>query len=240
MRRRTKVLLLLAALVVAGLSIATYVVLSIRIKDEDIIIEGNITYTREEMIAKILEDDKDYNPYILWWKTKYEKQKKIPFIDSYDIEINSMRSVTITVYEKEIVGCVEYKKVYMYFDKDGIIVESSRNLKEGVPVIAGLKFDYIVLNEYLPAGDDKVFDLILSVTQALKKYNVTTDKIYILSSGEVTLQLGNVKVLLGENKDMDRKVQNLSDLMPKLEGLNGTLDMKIYDSEKKGYTFRSN
>ena len=40
----------------------------------------------------------------------------------------------------------------MYFDKDGIVVESSTDLYENVPQIDGLKFDSIVINTKLDVG----------------------------------------------------------------------------------------
>ena len=43
----------------------------------------------------------------------------------YDIDFDGPFAVSITVYEKNVVGYVDYMSSHMYFDKDGIIVESS-------------------------------------------------------------------------------------------------------------------
>lgn len=45
------------------------------------------------------------------------------------------------MYEKNIVGYVHYLGKNVYFDKDGIVVESSDQEIEGVPLIKGLTFD---------------------------------------------------------------------------------------------------
>ena len=54
------------------------------------------------------------------------------------------------VFEKSVVGYVSYMSSYMYFDKDGIIVESSVEQLPGVPWITGLDFGHIILHQPLP------------------------------------------------------------------------------------------
>ena len=54
------------------------------------------------------------------------------------------------IYDKSIVGYVSYMSSYMYFDRDGIIVESSPDCLPGVPWITGLEFGRIVLYQHLP------------------------------------------------------------------------------------------
>ena len=41
------------------------------------------------------------------------------------------------VYEKSVAGYVEYMGRYMYFDQDGIVVESSETRTEGIPQVTG-------------------------------------------------------------------------------------------------------
>lgn len=209
-----------------------------RISDSDIVIEGNVKYTNEEMINYIFKSDWDKNPFVLYYKTKYGKQKVIPFIDEYDVQITSINSVKITVYEKKIIGYVTYMGSNMYFDKDGTIVESSVEVLEGVPKVTGLDFASIVLYESLPVEDSQVFRLILDTTQTLQKYNIVVDKIYISDKKEVSLYMQDIKVELGNDEDMNDKIRSLNDMLPGLDGLSGTLDIRQYDENNKGYTFK--
>ena len=211
---------------------------TLRIDDGDIEIRGNKKYTKEEMAAYIFNTDLDRNPFVLYYKTRFGKQNKIPFVDEYDVEFKSLQKIRITVYEKKIIGYVRYKGVNMYFDKDGTIVESSTEEIENIPRITGLKFDYIVLDETLPVGDEKIFHLILDLTQALAKYEVGVDRIYISEKQEVILYMDQVVVELGKNTDMVEKIQSLADMLPNLSGLSGTLNMKEYDENGNGYTFK--
>ena len=64
-----------------------------RISNSDIVIEGNVKYTNEEMINYIFKSDWDKNPFVLYYKTKYGKQKVIPFVDQYEVQITSINRV---------------------------------------------------------------------------------------------------------------------------------------------------
>lgn len=72
---------------------------------------------------------------------KYTDKKapklEIPFIAKTVIDIKWPSTINITVYEKSIIGYVYYYGSYMYFDKDGTVVESSYELLDGIPEIKG-------------------------------------------------------------------------------------------------------
>lgn len=235
---RKKRKFVIAIVVILLLAVIGGIIAVQRISDSDIVIEGNVKYTNEEMINFIFKSDWDKNPIVLYYKTNYGKQKVIPFVDQYDVQITSLNSVKITVYEKKIIGYVTYMGSNMYFDKDGTVVESSVEVLEGIPRVTGLDFTSIVLYESLPVEDNEVFRLILDTTQTLQKYNIVVDKIYISDKKEVSLYMQDIKVELGDDEDMNDKVRSLNDMLPELEGLSGTLDISEYDENNKGYTFK--
>ena len=89
------------------------------------------------------------NPNILFYVLFGEKDKEITFVQKYDVDIEWPDKLTVTVYEKPIVGYISYMGCNMYFDKDGKVVESSSASYENVPQIEGLEFKSIVLNSKL-------------------------------------------------------------------------------------------
>ncbi len=234
-RRKRKGIIILAVLFIMAVCIG--ILAMQRIDNKSIIVEGNEKYTNDEMINFIFKSDWDKNPFVLYYKTKYGKQETIPFVDEYEVEIVSLSSVKITVYEKKIIGYVSYMGTNMYFDKDGTVVESSGEVLEGIPLVTGLQFDTIVLYEELPVGDDEIFSLILDTTQTLQKYGIGVDKLYISGGKEVTLYIGEIEVLLGKDEDLNDKIRSLNDMLPNLTGLSGTLDLRAYNENNTGYTF---
>lgn len=201
-------------------------------------VEGNEHYTKEEIEELIIESRYDHNSLYLYWKYNYTDTKNIPFIDTVEVDMLSSHKVRITVYEKNVVGYIEYLESYMYFDKDGILVESSTRKIEGVPLITGLSFNHLVLHEELPVQDKKVFKTILNLTQLLKKHEITPDKIYFDKNLNMTLYFEKIKVLLGEDEGTDEKIARLQYLFPELIGLEGSLYMENYNEDSKNITFQ--
>lgn len=239
-----KILFLL--LIVAGiLGGIYYVKVTYTIKDEKVYVEGNVHYTAEEIKAIVMEGALGNNSLYLSMKYKNKGVEDIPFVDVMDVKILAPDSIKITVYEKALAGCVRYMDTYMYFDKDGCVVESSTVRTVGVPLVAGLSFDYMVLGEPLPVEDTEVFNTIFDLAKLLNKaeqeYNckLNMDKMYFHSSGEVTLYFGGVRVNLGKDKDtLEAKIMRLPKYLQDLEGKSGVLQMEKYVEGNVRFTFK--
>ena len=169
----------------------------------------------------------------------YTSGEKIPFIDTIEVDVVSMGKIKITVYEKGIVGMVEYLDNYMYFDKDGILVESSKKKIDGIPQITGLSFNNLALYEELPVDNPDVFNSILTLTQMLKKNDIWPDKIHFSDSLEITLSFDEAKVLLGTDENLEEKIMRLKYLMGDLQVRKGILHMENFNEDTKNITFEN-
>lgn len=199
---------------------------------------GSEKYTDKELADYLFPTEKSANPFVFWWNDKFGDHVEIPFIEDYDVELNGLKEFEVTFYEKSLVGYIEYMGSYKYFDKDGIVVESSSRLIENVPYVTGIDVDYIVLHSKLPVEDERVFELLLELTQLLSKYEIAVEKINITKELEVKLYLENVRVELGTRKDLSEKIMDLRDIIPELGDVKGVLDMKVLDVNGNGYTLK--
>jgi len=91
---------------------------------EDVEVMGNTRYTEEEMKEMVLNGPVSSNSLIISWLKGNQKTEDIPFVNSYKVERISNHKIRIIVNEKQIIGYVQYMKSFMYFDKDGYVVES--------------------------------------------------------------------------------------------------------------------
>ncbi len=192
-------------------------------------VTGSEFYTEEEIVDFIFETPADRNFLYAWLKDRFGEKKSIPFVAGYTLTFAGVHEVEVTVYEKKVIGCIEYMGSNMYFDQDGTIVESSAEKREGVPLISGLHFDYIVLYKPLPVENETTFTQILNLTQLIARYAIDVDRIYFDSRMNATLHIGNIRVLLGSNENMEYKIAELDGMLPQLEGLSGVLHLENYD-----------
>lgn len=204
-----------------------------------IYVDGNIHYSDEEIMDMVMEGRLGKNSLYLALKYKDKSIVGIPFIEKMDVSIMEKDTIRINVYEKSIAGYVENMGHYLYFDKDGIVVESSEQAADGVLEVSGLEFDYAVMHEKLPAKDETIFARTLSISQLMEKYGIAADKVYFNENGEIMLYFGTIKVALGNDYHIDEKVMELQNILPKLEGLSGTLRMENFDEFTNETIFES-
>ena len=237
--RGWKKALLISAVVLALLmGILAWIWIGFEVKD--VSVTGNKHYTVEQIRNMIMEGPLGKNSLYLYFKYRNREVEGVPFVETMDVKILSPGSISITVYEKAIAGCVGYLDRYMYFDKDGIVVESSEVRQMDLPYVGGLEFDHVVLYEKLPVENDEIFKDILTITQLLTKYGIQSDRIEFDSDGNVTLFFDKARVKMGSLTDIDEKMIKLQGIVPKLDGLEGVLYMDNYVSgeEDKYITFQ--
>lgn len=234
-KRHFKVLVIFVILMSIFVAIAVYVKIKYEITSVAVI--GNDHYSKQEIEEIVFDKPYTYNSIFLYLKYHNKSVKNVPFVEKMDVDIVNPNLVRINVYEKKVAGYVEYLGRYMYFDKDGIVVESSSEKMEDVPFVTGLKYDHVVLHEPLPVKDKKIFLLILNITQLLNKYEIQTDRIAFDSEENITLHFGDARVSLGDDSYIDEKINEMHLLLPKLAGYAGILHMENYSGEESNFSF---
>lgn len=197
---------------------------------KNITVDGLTRYTKEEFIAK-LESGPLTSLTPLFCLSDTFLQREIPFIETYEITYTDPQSARILVHEKRVTGCVIVMGRYLFFDKDGIVVESADACIEGVPVITGLEFNEIVLFQKLQIQKQSLFDTILELTRLIEKNEITVNEISFNSVYEVTLNLEDITVLLGKRTSYDEVIHALKEILVSIQGRCGTLDMRNYTGE---------
>lgn len=232
-KSRRKIIIGIAAAVIV---LAAAVFLFLRITD--ITVTGNRHYTSDDIREMLFPGKLDKNTVYCFCKDRFYKHKQIPFVEDYKLVFQTPAKVEVIVYEKSIVGYVTYMDSYLYFDKDGIVVESSNQKLNGVPLITGLNFGQIVLHQPIPVDDKEIFSEILNLTQLLTSAGITVDEIHYGSRGDATLIIGAINVFLGDSKEMDGKIALLKNQLPVLTGLSGTLYLDTYRESDTNLSYR--
>ncbi len=200
-------------------------------------VEGNTHYSTEQIKEMVMDSKFSNNSVFLSLQYRNKSITDVPFVERIDVSVVDKNTVKITVYEKALAGYVQYLGSYMYFDKDGILVESANVLTPGIPEVVGLQFNHVVLHQPLPVENDDIFQEILNITNLLNKYELSATKIQFDSFYNVTLHFQDVRVVLGENADLDQIIMHLTGVLPHLEGKSGVLHMENFSEANKDITF---
>lgn len=203
---------------------------------DEVKVTGNSFYSEEEIKELVIGEYP--NSLYLVFLYDYLGGKEIPFVDSVEIAMKAPNNIHIRVYEKTLIGYVQYMGSNLYFDKDGTVVESSDEIMEGIPCIKGLKFDTLTLNQPLKVDNKDVFELLLSMNQMMKKYELSPDAITLKNnSTEIVLTFEQVRINLGEGEHMDEKAARIKTLLPDLADKSGVLYMEEYTNESTNISF---
>lgn len=197
----------------------------------DVKVEGGEIYSDQEIISSAMSDKYDYHTLYFLAKSKLGRVSCLPFVQEIDVEWKSPSAIVLHVYDKTISGCVKYMGQYIYFDKDGVVLQSLAEPMDGVPVVTGIKFGKFTLNEAFEVKDSSLFETIMNLSRLIKHYKVQVDQIKF-DGKNVTLYSGKVEVYLGQKDFYDDDMAALASVLKKTnkKGLAGTINMENFNS----------
>lgn len=207
-------------------------------KTKQIKISGLNYYTEAEVKKVVAENGYIDNSVAYFLKCKIAAPDLLPFIESFDVKIDKPDTITIQVKEKKRAGCLLYNGKYVYFDKNGYALESYEKKYDDVPLVTGLKYDELVMQEKIPVKKKTVFSYILELTTAIDKYDLPIDQIYIKDEGNALLISDKITIDLYNKKNIDIKISELTGMLKKVKGKSGTIDMKYFSEDHKIAVFQ--
>ena len=194
-----------------------------------VVVEGANHYTEDQIKDKLLKTKVDFNSVLFYLKYNFISKPEIPFVEKLDVELVNNHTVLVTVYEKKIAGCVKFMGEYLYFDKDGMVVESASNKLKNVPEIQGLQFSEIILHQKLKVQSNSLYEVIMNISNLVNKYDLDVDVITFDKNYEITLLCDGVNVLIGKKDYYDEALSDLKNILIKSKGTRlYELDMREY------------
>lgn len=199
---------------------------------------GNELYEDEQIISVVMNDNYSWNSLYVFLKYTIQDTENLPFIDTMEIHMESPDTICITVYEKGILGYLYIPAINenAYFDKEGIVVETSERILPEVPLVKGLDCNQVILHEKLPI-DDKILRQLLTLTQTLKRDSLQPESILYENKEEPLICYGNVRVCLGSMENLTPKVERMKSILPSLEGMSGILHLESWTEESTNIVF---
>lgn len=201
---------------------------------------GNEFYDETLIKETILSGKGSNNSLYVFLKYTFVDVDTIPFVDAVEVTLDNPTTLTIKVYEKGMMGYIEVGSTgqLAYFDKDGFVVETSSSLIDDIPKIDGVSCSEVVLYEQLPL-EESLLKQILTLTQDLKRVGLEPDAILYGAECSPVLYYGEVEVLLGSMELSTQKIERLSEILPSLEGMAGTLHLEDWE-ENTNIVFEKN
>lgn len=238
-KRRILPYIFLSVLLLIGMSVLIiWKVFTVK----EIVVEGNEHYSDKQIEQFVSTDKYSWNSLYVCLKYRFLDVEEVPFVDTMEVSLKNPHTLNVHVYEKQLIGYLYISAIGQnaYFDSDGFVIETSKEIIENVPQVEGLECDKVVLYEKLPIEDEKVLKSLLSTTQALKKNEVIPEKIYYDEDKEIFLKYGSIQVLLGDAQNLTQKIERLPYILPQLSGKSGTLHVENWSENTTDIIFQEN
>lgn len=201
-------------------------------------VSGSTLYTENEIEAYVLDDAYSNNTIYVYLKNLIKPKEDIPFVESVKVSIKGRNSVAITVTEKGLLGYIPLADgTYAYFDEKGTVAEVSDQLVADVMLVNGIACEKAVNGKQLDV-DAKTLKTLLTLTQALRKNEIVVSSITFEDDGTMNLQYGDIVIDMGNKNYLTEKVMRLPYVLPKLEGLAGTLHLENWTEDQTDIVFK--
>lgn len=231
-----RVLIFLVLIVLIGSIIYTLIT---KFKLEKIEITGNETYTTEEVKKAIKKNKYAKNTLYFFLAEKREKDTFLPFIEKAKIKIKNRNTISVQITEKKRIGKIVKDGYNWYYDREGILLEKTKKDYDDVVTVEGLTYREMQLNQKVPIVQSGCYDVLLTISQSISKYETPIQKIWIKSTEDIQLIAENFIINLGTKDYLEQKMEALYPVMKaaKEQGLQGTIDMQNFTEEYQRITF---
>ena len=240
-KKRHILLLLVCLAVILGMGIY-FLITDFSIRKVEI--KGNDTYTNTEILNAMKKDGYINNTLLMVVQNQIFGQTYLPFIDNLSMSYEESHVLKVRVKEKFRAGVFKYMNEYVYFNENGIAVESRNTLFDGVPIVTGVKFNEMkvdgkILENKVPVKKH-YFNTIVAITKKIAAYDLSISEIHFDGENDITLSSAKYKIYLGSPSYLDGKMSKISSILETVSSSykKGTVDMHLYTDEKPVITFK--
>ncbi|MBP5652710.1 MAG: hypothetical protein J6X17_04750 [Lachnospiraceae bacterium] len=224
--------LIIRLIVLLALAAAVIVFLTC-FKLENVEIRPGSHYTEEEIRQRLFTKKTDAYTVLFVFRINKLDVPKLTFVEKVDVEMTDRNSVIIEVHDKAITGCIEHMGSFVYFDREGIAVDSSSSRLEGIPLVKGVEFGGYTQGKPVDLGRPGLFDTLLEIIMLLGKNKLTADDICFGVRDDVTMHIGGNEIQLGVCENYDLKVNNINPALAALPEGTYVIDLRNYTENNR-------
>ena len=200
-------------------------------------VEGNSFYTDDQIKNMILDVPMAKNSILAGFIDTEKSTKDEAMIDSITVSRVNRNTLLLQVKEKQMIGYIEFQGRCVNFDRQGIVQIITEEPLENVPKIEGIDVKEAVQGERLSGINTTKLNTILSVGKMLEKMEEKPDRLVFNDLNQLVLYYGTIEVRLGDDENMDEKINRLVGILPELEGMSGILHLENTTEDSESVVF---
>ncbi len=222
---------------VAGILLIFVLVFFLGFRVTGVQVEGNSFYTDDQVKNMVLNAPIAKNSILAGFIDTEKSTKDEAMIDSITVSRVDRNTLLLQVKEKQMIGYIEFQGQCVNFDRQGIVQIITEEPLENVPKIEGIDVKEAVQGERLSGINTSKLNTILSVGKMLEKMEDKPDRLAFNDLNQLVMYYGTIEVRLGDDENMDEKINRLVGILPELEGMSGILHLENTTEDSESVVF---
>ena len=222
---------------VAGILLIFVLVFFLGFRVTGVQVEGNSFYTDDQIKNMVLNAPITKNSILAGFIDTEKSTKDEAMIDSITVSRVDRNTLLLQVKEKQMIGYIEFQGQCVNFDRQGIVQIITEEPLENVPKIEGIDVKEAVQGERLSGINTSKLNTILSVGKMLEKMEDKPDRLAFNDLNQLVMYYGTIEVRLGDDENMDEKINRLVGILPELEGMSGILHLENTTEDSESVVF---
>lgn len=238
--RKRRLIALFCFLIVLLLCTGAVLCFTVFFPIENIKVQGSTLYTAEEIIKNSDVDIGD-NLFSASQKSAESNLKsKLPYIDTVKFERQLPSTLLIKVKEAEEYATYAINDRYYTVSQSGWVLSVGDSPPENLFLVIGAKAECDVGSEIV-FEDSEQQNLASSISDALKKENITLNSIDITSSVQITVNVeSRFEVFIGTTNFLEEKIRHLGSMIENIDSSkSGKINLSIWTNENPQATFKA-
>lgn len=222
---------------VAGILLIFVLVFFLGFRVTGVQVEGNSFYTDDQIKNMVLNAPIAKNSILAGFIDTEKSTKDEAMIDSITVSRVDRNTLLLQVKEKQMIGYIEFQGQCVNFDRQGIVQIITEEPLENAPKIEGIDVKEAVQGERLSGINTSKLNTILSVGKMLEKMEDKPDRLAFNDLNQLVMYYGTIEVRLGDDENMDEKINRLVGILPELEGMSGILHLENTTEDSESVVF---
>lgn len=203
---------------------------------QDIHVVNNVLIEDYEVLAWLAEDDFTDNALYTWIKYNFFEEEFPVQVEDVIVKFKRPWSLVFTIIDKTLVGGALVEEEFVYYDREGVVLLKSVEQLEDILFFEGFMVESAELYEKIPVEDIEVFDNMVELSVLLDSEGLALDELRH-EENNIIAKFAGIEIMFGSG-NYELKIKQLEPILQELEGQEGVLDLKNYQSSDDMITFK--
>ena len=198
-------------------------------------VNGTNISKEEDIKEWISKDPLTVNSLYTFFRYQFGDPELPVYLEDIKVSFKTPWELKVDVDEKDVMAYTKYKKSYIHFDEEGLVLRITSEQPKNIPFIESIPVRGANLFEPVVIKEEKVFSYVENMLKEVKKSGLEPTR-YVWKNGSMNLYFDEVCVEMGKS-NYGIKLAELPPILETLAGKKGVLRMEYFSQTGDSISF---